>query len=152
MSQKRFRQHRPLYPNTLPPAIEKPKFQWKLLPILWLTLKRVAMTIGFVVLVNLFIAITIIPALIPKEGSAPSLPNEMVLFITFADGFLEMATPATFSDPFAGSSRPVHTLVDASDLASAAARVTGTVDRMYVRNLVLTPTNHVHAASHRVRD
>ncbi len=152
MSQKRFRQHRPLYPNTLPPAIEKPKFQWKLLPILWLTLKRVAMTIGFVVLVNLFIAITIIPALIPKEGSAPSLPNEMVLFMTFEDGFLEMPTPATFSDPFAGSSLTVRTIVDALDRARDDGRVKGIVARMYDGNFALTQTTEVRAAIKRFRD
>lgn len=152
MSQKHFRQHRPLYPNTLPPAIEKPKFEWKLLPILWLTLKRVAMTIGFVVLLNLFIAITIIPALIPKEGSAPSLPDEMVLFMTFEDGFLETPAPATFSDPFAGSALTVRTIVDALDRAREDSRVKGIVARMYNGNFALTQATEVRAAIKRFRD
>ncbi|MBL4805617.1 MAG: signal peptide peptidase SppA [Alphaproteobacteria bacterium] len=152
MPDRNFRQHRPLYPNTLPASVAKPKFRWKMLPILWLALKRIAMTIGFVVLVNIFIAITIIPALIPDEAATPKLPNEMVLFLTFEQGLLEIPEPATFSDPFAGAEMTVRSIVDALDHAREDDRVKGLVARMYAGNFELSQATEVRNAVKRFRD
>lgn len=122
------------------------------MPILWLATKRIAMTIGFVVLVNILIAITIIPALIPDEAATPKLPNEMVLFLTFEDGFLEIPQPASFSDPFAGAELTVRTIVDALDHAREDDRVKGLVARMYGGNFQLSQATEVRNAVKRFRD
>lgn len=152
MPHHKFRQHRPLYPNTLPPSVEKPKMKWKVLPILWLALKRIAMTLGFVLLINIFIAITIIPALIPDEAATPTLPKEMVLFMSLEDGFAEVPPPATFSDPFAGEVMTVRNIVDTLDHARDDERVKGLVARMNVGSFALTQSTEVRAAVKRFRD
>ena len=101
MPHRKFRQHRPFYSNALPPAVSAPKMRWKILPIIWLAIKRMATALGFLVLINLVVALLILPAFLPKKAAAPSLPDEMVLFLKFEDGLREIPAPVSFADPFA---------------------------------------------------
>ncbi len=115
-------------------------------------MKRMAMVLGFVMLANIFIAITLIPALIPDDAAVPTLPDEMVLFMTFEDQFLEIPEPATLSDPFAGDALTVRKIVNALDRASEDDRVKGLVARMYNGNFQLSQTTEVRNAIKRFRD
>jgi len=151
MPHRKFRHHRPLYSNTLPQAAAKPKLKWKILPIVWLALKRVATTLGFLVLINLVVALIVLPAFLPKKSVAPSLPNEMVLFLKFEDGLSDVQAPARFSDPFAKSKPTVREIVDALDHAAEDDRVKGIVARMYSGTFKLTHVTEVREALKRFR-
>ena len=150
MSHKPFRTHRPLYARPTPQAPE-PKIKWKLLPILWLALKRIAMSLGFLVLLNIILAIIIMPALFANKDAAPTLPDEMVLFLKFEDGFLETPAPITFADPFAADHPTIRNIIDGIDRAAVDSRVKGIVARMYDGNFALTQVTEIRAALKRFR-
>ena len=136
----------------MPRAVAQPKMQWKILPILWLALKRMAMGIGFLVLLNLLVALIVMPAFLPKKAAAPSLPSEMVLFMKFEDGLRELPSPPSFADPFAGaSSATVHDIVNALDYAREDERVKGIIARMYAGNFEFSKITEIRAALKRFR-
>lgn len=152
MSKRQFRQHRPLYSNALPKEVEQPKLRWKVLPIIWLAVKRMATVLGFIVLVNLILAILITAFVVPKQSSAPSLPDEMVLYMELEDGFAEMPALATFADPFAPSEPTVRDIIDGLDRAREDDRVKGIIARMNAGGFVLSHVTEVRSALKRFRD
>lgn len=149
---RHFRQHRPLYSNTLPPGVAKPKMKWKILPILWLGLKRASMAVGFLVLLNIFVAAVFMAFFTPETPKAPTLPDEMVLFMELNDGFREVPSLASFTDPFAPAEPTVREIVDGLDRAAQDDRVKGIVARMYGGAFSLAQTTEVRAALKRFRD
>lgn len=149
---KAFRQHRPLFANRLPRAVAQPKMRWRLLPILWLGLKRMAMGLGFVVLLNILIAIIVLPAFFPQEVAAPVLPDEMVLFAGFEDSLRELPPSVSFTDPFSASSKPtVRDIVEALDAARDDRRVKGLIARMYDGHFDMAKVTELRAALKRFR-
>ena len=152
MAKRTFRTHRPLFPNTPPAHLKSPKFKWKLLPIIWLALKRTAMAIGFLVLINLFFALMVLPALLPQKSAAPSLPSEMVLFLSFDGGFFETPPPANFADPFANAGPTLKELIEGIDRATHDDRVKGIVARMYGGGFSFTQVTELRAAIKRFRE
>lgn len=152
MTKRHFRSHRPLYTNTLPKEVEKPKMRWKAFPIIWLGLKKAATVIGFIVLINIFMAILITSLITPKSSSAPSLPNEMVLFMELDEGFQELPSPATFADPFAPAAPTVRDIIDAIDHAREDDRVKGILARMYGGGFTISQVTEVRAALKRFRE
>ena len=151
MPDRKFRQHRPLYSNALPDVVTKPKVKWKLLPIIWLTLKRTATVLGFMVLINIVVALIILPAFLPQQAAAPSLPDEMVLFLKFEDGLREMPAPVNFADPFAAEQPTVKSIVEGLDRAAEDDRVKGIVARMYNGSFALSHIAEIRAALERFR-
>ncbi|MCB9983291.1 MAG: signal peptide peptidase SppA [Rhodospirillales bacterium] len=127
--------------------------KWRLLPIIWLALKRMAMGLGFLVMLNILVALIVLPAFLPKETAAPSLPDEMVLFLKFEDGLSELPSPVSFADPFSASSKPtVRDIVEALDRARDDARVKGILARMYDGYFDLAKVTEVRAALKRFRE
>lgn len=151
MPKRNFRQHRPLYTNTLPKDVREPKIRWKILPVIWLAIKRAATALGFLVLINIVVALFVIPSLLPRKAAAPSLPDEMVLFLKFEDGFRERAQPPSFAEPFAVSKPNVRDIVYALDKAAADKRVKGVIARMYSGNFNLASASEVREAVKRFR-
>ena len=152
MSKRQFRTHRPLYSNALPHGVQKRKLKWKILPIIWLALKRMATIVGFLVLLNIFLGILLFAFGPSQKGAAPSLPSEMVLFLKFEDGLSDMPAPPSFADPFAQNAPTVRDIVDALDAAAADKRVKGIVARMYPGNFSLVHVTEIRAALKRFRD
>ncbi len=152
MPHRKFRQHRPLYTNTLPPAVSEPKMKWKILPIFWLGIKRTATVLGFMVLLNLVLALIILPAFLPQQASSPSLPEEMVLFLKFEGGVRELPAPVSLTDPFAERQATVKDIVEGLDRAAADSRVKGIVARMYNGSFALSHVTEIRAALKRFRD
>ncbi|MEM7651042.1 MAG: signal peptide peptidase SppA [Pseudomonadota bacterium] len=149
---RQFRQHKPLFSNRLPKAVTKPKMKWRILPILWLAMKRAATALGFLVLLNIFIGLILLPAFLPQKASAPTLPDEMVLFLSFEDGLNEVPPPADFSDPFAPVAPTVSEIVEALDMAREDNRVKGLIARMYDGSFSLTHVTEVRTALKRFRE
>ena len=126
--------------------------KWRLLPILWLALKRAATVLGFLIIISFVVALVILPAFLPKEVAAPTLPDEMVLFLKFEDGINEVPPPADFSDPFAPVPPTVSEIVEALDTAREDERVKGLIARMYPGNFALSHVTEIRAALKRFRE
>ena len=126
--------------------------KWRLLPILWLAIKRAATVLGFLVLINITVGILLTPLLLPQNAAAPSLPNEMVLFMKFEGGLNDVPPAADFSDPFAPVPPTVREIVDALDAAREDDRVKGIIARMYQGNFALTHVTEIRAALKRFRE
>lgn len=126
MNNNRWNRNRPLFSSPVP--AKKPTLVWRVLPILWLALKRTCMVLGVFMLISLaasFFFISTIPA-----AKAPSLPGNMVLYITLEGDLAEMPEETSLGDLFVRSEPTVHELVDIIDRASGDARVKGIMARM----------------------
>ncbi|MCK5284927.1 MAG: signal peptide peptidase SppA [Alphaproteobacteria bacterium] len=129
MNKHRFRRHRPLFNTSVPKAVIKPKIKWKILPILWMALKRMCMALGFMVLISsvwgTYLALNIM-----QSGVVQELPDEMVLYIKFKNVVNELSKETNFLDPFSKSPPTVRELVLAIDKAKDDARVKGLFVRL----------------------
>jgi len=135
----------------LPKAVREPRIKWKILPVVWLSLKRMAMVLGFMVLINILLALIVLPAFMPKKGAVPNLPDEMVLFLKFEDGLNELPERAGLSDPFSTPRPTVDDIVKALDMAAGDKRVKGVLARMYDGNFDLAHIAEIRAALMRFR-
>ncbi len=126
--------------------------KWKILPIIWSGLKRTAMVLGFMLLINIVVALMILPVFLPQQSAVPSLPDEMVLFMTFEDGLNEMPAPVSFADPFAAEQPTVKDIIEGLDRAAADDRVKGIIARMYSGSFGLSQVTEIRAALKRFRD
>ncbi|MCB1650895.1 MAG: S49 family peptidase [Alphaproteobacteria bacterium] len=147
---KNFRQHRPLF---TPPSSQKPKIKWRILPIIWLALKRTAMALGFLMLINAVIAVVILSSARKGAHEVPMLPQkDIVLYMGFEDGFQELPKEISFLDGFEEPSLTVNEIVDTLDHAARDPRVTGLVARMRGGSFGLSATQDVRAALKRFRE
>lgn len=146
---KNFR-HRPLYSNDTAKDGRRSKIDWVILPFLWTGVKRIAMALGFLVLLQIFILIIVMPAFF-KNG-APPLPKEIVLFYTFDGSLGELAHEASFADPFAPPSFTVREMVGALDRAATDDRVKGFVARMNDGPIGLVHAQEIRAALLRFKE
>lgn len=136
---------RPLFSNTLPKEVKKPKIEWKILPIAWFALKRTAMAIGFLVLFQILIAVIILPALFQGAGEKP-FPKEMVLFLPINGDIVEVPEAPSFADPFAPPARTVRQVVDALDAAAVDNRVKGLLVRINDGGIALVHAQEIRDA------
>ena len=120
--------HRPLFAQNLPKEVTKPKIRWKAFPVIWEALKRAAMALGFLVLLQLVIVLLVVPVFFPK--GAPPLPREMVLYLTLDDAIAETPKDVSFADPFAPPALTARQVVETLDRAALDDRVKGFVLRI----------------------
>ena len=126
---KNFR-HRPLFAQTLPKEVTKPKIEWKVLPIVWLALKRMAMVVGFFVLLQLFfIFFVVVPAAVVGGGEEP-LPDEMVLYLPIDGGLNEVNVAQGFADAFEDPPLTLRETINALEIAADDDRVKGLFVRL----------------------
>jgi protease-4 len=151
MNKRKFNSHRPLFSTNLPQGLRKPKIKWKIFPILKLALRRTALFLGTIVLINLLI-VGLASLFIPSSNeSAFTMPNDAVLFLKFDEGFSEVPEMAGFSDPFAAPKPTLQQLVDALDHAVTDTRVKGLIARMEGGSFDLTHSYEIRAALKRFR-
>lgn len=120
---------RPLYSSSVPRNVEKPKVKWRALPILWLALKRGAMTLGFLVIFSLIMSFIVLNSLV-NDTKTVVLPSEMVLVLEFEGSINETPPQASFSSPFAQDNVTLRHYLSAIDAAKSDDRVKGIVARM----------------------
>jgi protease-4 len=147
MSKKSFKSHRPLFSSPAHAAAKNAKIKWRVLPIIWMALKRMATVLGFVLIINMVVMLLVLPAVLSGGGTAAiSLPDDMVLYVEFEDGFAEMAEPGGFMDPFAPPPMTVREIVDTINAAADDDRVSGMVARMRSGQFGLTHVYEVRTA------
>jgi protease-4 len=78
--------------------------------------------------------------------AAISLPDEMVLYVEFEDGFVEMAEAPGFADPFAPPPMTVRQIVDTINAAARDDRVSGMVARMRSGQFGLSHVQEIRTA------
>ncbi|MGH1397878.1 MAG: signal peptide peptidase SppA [Alphaproteobacteria bacterium] len=145
---------RPLFARHDGDAVKKKNpfdVDWVVLPMLWGWVKRVAMGLGFLVLFQALVLVLILPSLL-KGGSAPALPDEMVLYMNIDAPIAEVAAAASFSDPFAGHDLLLREYVDALHAAADDARVKGLVVRLRNAPVTLSQSQELHKAIARVKE
>lgn len=152
MSERNWRRHRPLYTAQIPRDVRELKTRWRVLPVVWRAMKRMAMVVGFVVIINALVLVFALSALTPQRKAAPGLPHEMVLFLGLEDGFQERPRGGGLAEALSGKSKPtVQELVDTLDRAAGDRRVKGMVARMGAGSFDLAQSHEVREAVKRFR-
>ncbi|MAE52082.1 MAG: signal peptide peptidase SppA [Micavibrio sp.] len=128
MKRYKWRKPRPLFSASVPKAVERPAIKWKVLPIVWLALKRGAMVLGFLVLFSMIIS-SITLGTMMNRAAAP-LPDNMVLVLEFEGGLNEIRPPASLANPFGTKEMTLRHYVSAIERAKNDDRVKGIVARM----------------------
>jgi len=105
---------------------EVKKKRWSLFGIIWKALKRVCMAFGAMFLISL-VMLSISASLFVKGSKPASLPKDMVLLLELEDGFAEMRTKASFTDPFPFAKPTLRDAVQAIENATSDNRVRGIV-------------------------
>lgn len=129
MRHNRYRKARPLFSAPLPAAVKKPKIEWKILPIIWLALKRTCTAIGALVLFSLVISMMTMGTVL-KQVAAPKLPEQMVLYLDFDSGVGELPPEPSFADPFGKGPPTLRETIAAIERAKNDPRVQGIVARL----------------------
>ena len=148
---RRWKHHRPLFPS--PPLSARrsaPPIRWRVLPIIWLALKRTCTAIGAMVLISLFMGV--FTAMSVVNQAAPALPDEMVLYIGFEDGIRELPQEASFADPFSVGEPTLRELVSALDRAKNDPRVKGLYARINGGSFALASVQELRAAVKRFKE
>ena len=119
---------RPLYSAPVPKKITEPKVRWRLLPILWMALKRTCMLLGAFVFLSFILFSCALSSAVKDVNT--DLPDKMVLFIEL-DGMLgDVPQDVSLTDPFSQSAQTVKTFIDALEKASNDSRVAGIYAKM----------------------
>ena len=145
MPRNKWTKPRPLFSSPVPKAVAKPKVKWKVLPILWLALKRGAMVLGFMIMFSSLVSLILLSA--ASSGSAPkALPSEMVLVLNFEGGIDEVPPAPTLANPIVSPSLTIRDYVQAIRRAKDDPRVKGIVARMRDGSFSLAHTDELRAA------
>ncbi|MAF98427.1 MAG: signal peptide peptidase SppA [Micavibrio sp.] len=145
MKKRNFRTHRPLFTSPVPASMKSAKIKWKILPIFWMAMKRLAMTLGFLMIFNFVLMLFVLPILLSGEV-APSLPDKIVLYADLKEGLAERADQGGFMEAFDEKPMTLRALVDALDGASYDKRVEGLVVRMRAGSYALSQVQELRAA------
>lgn len=108
--------------------VRRGRIQWRVLPIVWLAIKKTCTAVGAFVLVMVFLSVLMLSGL--NETAAPPLPQKMALYLEFSDGFMEKPSGSPLAGSFNLEPATVHQVVDAIDLAAKDERVLGIMARM----------------------
>lgn len=138
----RFIRRRPF--TTQPRTPEKPKAKWVILPILWRGAKRMAMAIGFLVMISLFISIYTLSAMTPQ--GAAGLPKDIVLVLPFDQDLADVPDSGGFAAGFAAPPPSVYQITEAIEAAKDDPRVKGIVATLGSGALPLSHTEEIRAA------
>ncbi len=145
-----YKRNRPLYASPLPREAAKSKAKWRILPVLWKALKKTCTVIGAMVLVSAMFSLWMTASIV--QQTAPSLPDEMVLYLKFEGGLRELPAEANFAEPFSAGEPTVRDIVDAIDAAREDERVHGIFARMNSGNFALAHIEEIRGAIKRFRD
>lgn len=139
----RFIQRRPLFSSSVPKSVAKPKMKWRILPILWTSAKRMAMVLGFMVLLSSFISIWTLASL---SSSGPAdLPDSIVLTLPFGEGLSDVPEQAGFSS-FGPPPPSVYQILEAIEAAKDDPRVKSIVATLGEGGLALSHIEEIRTA------
>ncbi len=138
--------HRPLFAQNLPKEVTKPKIEWKILPVVWLALKRMATVLGFFVLLQLFITVFIIIPVFMTTADITPMPEKMVLYLEFDGAINEINTTQGFADAFDTPPLTLREMVDVIHFAGTDSRVKGIFARMKNAQISLTQAYELNQA------
>lgn len=119
---------RSLFSSPVPKDVRKPKMKWRLLPIMWVALKRSAMLLGFMIMISMLLSLYTLSKL--GNATKVEMPNEMVLLLDLKDGIAEIQADASFTDPFAVDNLTLRHYIAAIEEAKRDPRVKGIFARM----------------------
>ncbi|MGH1404581.1 MAG: signal peptide peptidase SppA [Alphaproteobacteria bacterium] len=139
-----WQRRKTLFSPPVSKTAEKPKVKWRLLPILWLALKRTCTFMGaLVLLVSFFILMSISSVIDEIE---PELPDQMVLYINLDGKLGEVSENAGLIDPFSEQIRTVKSFTDALERAKNDARVEGVYAYLSVGGYALAHVQEIRIA------
>lgn len=128
MRQNPWNKRRALFASTVPKVVEEPKVKWKILPILWVALRRTCTFLGAVILMFSIMALwTLGPVM---DELDVSLPDEMVLYMDLDGELGDMPKGAGLIDSFSQDNMTVKNFIDALYRAKSDARVKGIYARL----------------------
>ncbi len=139
-----WQRHKNLFSSAVPKSVEKPKIRWRILPILWLAIKKTCMLLGATVLVLAIITAWTFSSVV-QEMEAP-LPSQMVLYIELDGNLSDIPNAVSFSDPFAGAGKTVKTFIDSIERAKNDPRVEGIYARMSRGHYAIAHVQEIRAA------
>lgn len=116
-----------LFSGAVPKNVERPKSTWRLLPILWIALKRTCTLLGALFLVSTFIIIWSVSSLVPQVDT--SLPKDMVLYIELEGSLDDVSRDSGLTSPFGSPTMTVKHFTDALNRAADDPRVRGVFAR-----------------------
>ncbi|MFP4314153.1 MAG: S49 family peptidase, partial [Alphaproteobacteria bacterium] len=119
---------RSLFASPVPKAVEKPKVKWRVLPIMWMALKRGAMLLGFMLILSSMISLFTLGALVDKQK--PVMPDRSALYIDFKEPIAEIPEDPSLSVPFPMEQPTLRQYVMAIERAKHDDRISGIVARM----------------------
>lgn len=103
--------------------VSKPKRRWRLLPILWMALKRTCTLLGAVMLITIIMTMWAIGPYVQELEQ--SLPHKMVLHLKLDGTLGDLPKEASFTDPFSEDTRTVRNYITALERAKDDPRVAG---------------------------
>lgn len=150
MPRNKYRKPRPLFASPVPKAVRKPKVKWRILPILWLALKRGAMILGFLILFSSFISLSL--GVYVSQANKPVVPDTAVLYIELEEELAEKPGAEGLEAAFGVRETTLHEYIDALDKAAQDERVKGVLVRMRDGVFPLSQLQELRPAIKRFRE
>jgi protease-4 len=140
----RFVRRRPLFSAPISKTAQKPRTKWVVLPVLWTLAKRMAMGLGFMVIISIAFAFWTLSSL-EKGGHGP-LPKSIILTLPFEDGLADTPKAAGFAGSFGPPPPGVYQIIEAIKAAKTDPRVKGLVATMGDGSFALAHVEEIRTA------
>lgn len=128
----------------IPKPPEKPKRKWVILPYMWAGAKRMAMFLGFMIIISMLVSVYTLASLSPKGAGA--LPKDIVLILPFDEDLADVPAEGGFAAGFAPPPPSVYQIVESIEAAKTDERVKGIVATIGAGALPLAHTEEIRAA------
>ncbi len=135
-----------LYSSPIPKTVENPKIKWRILPILWMALKRTCMLFGAVTLLTIIITAWSLSDLVIEMAPKP-LPSKMVLYMELDGELGDIPKDVSFTDPFSSNlNKTLKNFIDAIERAKYDPRVVGIYAKMKSGHYALSDIQEIRKA------
>lgn len=119
---------RPLFSSPVSKQVQKPKTKWKVLPIMWLALKRSAMLIGFMVILSMLISVYTFSFIAgPKKQP---VPDKAALYLNFDQIIGELPQDPSLTVPFPLDQLTLRHYVSSIEMAKEDDRIVGIIAKL----------------------
>lgn len=144
MKKDPWAQKKNLYSPQADVPASKPKRRWRILPILWMALKRTCTFIGAVMLIMIVLTVWAIGPYVKDIDQ--SLPQRMVLNIELDGVIGDLPKEASLVDPFSEDIKTVRNYILALERAKEDPRVLGVYAEMLSPTISLAHIEELRAA------
>ncbi|PCK00378.1 MAG: signal peptide peptidase SppA [Zetaproteobacteria bacterium] len=134
-----------LYSSSVPKAVKEPKVKWRLLPILWMALKKTCMLIGATVLCLIILSSWVVSTVVDEIGGA-QLPEQMVLYMELDGEIGDLPGGGSLAGHFGKNIKTMKTFVDAIEQAKTDPRVEGIYAQMKPGNYSVAHIEEIRTA------